>query len=416
MHAAATSPEINHHELVRSRWGVAAVYVAAGALSHLEAMPVSMAPILVAAGVTVATNLLLARRADAAAGRSATLGLLLFDTLLLSAVLSATGGASNPLSAMYIVQIALAGLLLRGPWAWVLAAVSVLAFGMLFLIPSAPAEHAHHHPAPSDAFGDHLRGMWLAFAMTSTLIAYFVTRLTHQLSQARGRATRAERVAALASMAAGTSHQLGTPLASILLAASEMQRALSRGADPDALREDVTLVAEQARRCRTILDAMLAQAGEMVGEAPVDTSPAALVQDAIAGLPSSERARVEVSFAQELPALHLPVRVVAQALQNLLQNAVDASAAETPIYLHVEATPEGRLCFQVRDRGIGIAPEAAAEALEPFVSSKLEQGHGLGLFLARALSEQLGGHLSLGPAEGGGSEARFEIQPRVPGR
>ena len=35
------------------------------------------------------------------------------------------------------------------------------------------------------------------------------------------------------------------------------------------------------------------------------------------------------------------------------------------------------------------------------------------LFLARALSEQLGGELRLGPAEGGGAEARFIVRPRV---
>lgn len=404
----ATAPLTNAHELVRSRWGVAAAYLAATALSHFQAMSVPVAPILGAALVTAVTNAVLALRAPQAAGRMGTLALLLFDTLLLSTVLALTGGASNPLSAMYIVWIALAGLLLRRPWAWVLAAISVLAYGSLFFIPADPGPHGHAHH--SDPFGAHLRDMWLAFALTSALIAYFVTRLTEQLARARTRAARAERVAALASLAAGTSHQLGTPLASILLAATEMRRCLDQHCDPAQMREDVELVATQARRCRTIIDAMLAEAGQMVGEAPVETTASALLGDVLAGLPGSDRARVAVQLREPLPTLHLPARVVAQALQNLVQNAIDASPVAARVEVEALACDEDRLCFQVRDHGRGLDPESAEAAMEPFVSSKDEPGHGLGLFLARALAEQLGGQLTLRRAQGGGMVARFEIR------
>ena len=72
------------------------------------------------------------------------------------------------------------------------------------------------------------------------------------------------------------------------------------------------------------------------------------------------------------------------------------------------AADEGsrRLVFEIADRGAGISPEMLARVGEPFFTTKpAGQGMGLGIFLARAIVERLGGELSIRSAPGAGTTA-----------
>jgi signal transduction histidine kinase len=68
------------------------------------------------------------------------------------------------------------------------------------------------------------------------------------------------------------------------------------------------------------------------------------------------------------------------------------------------------LVFQVADRGSGIAPEILGRVGEPFFTTKpTGKGMGLGIFLARAIVERLGGELSIGSAPGAGTTATVSL-------
>ena len=54
------------------------------------------------------------------------------DTLCLTVMLGLTGGATNPFSLLYLVQITLSAVVLRKMWTWVLGALSTVCFGLLF--------------------------------------------------------------------------------------------------------------------------------------------------------------------------------------------------------------------------------------------------------------------------------------------
>ena len=72
----------------------------------------------------------------------------------------------------------------------------------------------------------------------------------------------------------------------------------------------------------------------------------------------------------------------------------------------MSADDERRLVFEVADRGSGIAPEILGRVGEPFFTTKpTGKGMGLGIFLARAIVERLGGELSIGSAPGRGTTA-----------
>lgn len=443
--------------LLQPRWGAVVAFVvalAASVLGLVQHLP--PVPILVGAGVTLASNFLIPGLAQRIGMRPLALGLLLFDTVLLTAVLFATGGAANPLTALYLIPVSMAALMLSPRAAWVLALAAIGAFGLLFFAPGGAQLHAGHHDslaavtqpsaahpqrpphhhhhghaqhddspqsgqvpgtplAGSGTFDLHLQGMWAAFTLTTLLVTYFVTRVAtalrsreQQLARVRDRALRAEKVASLASLAASTAHELGTPFASIALAASEMRGAIGRGEDAKGLAADVELVREQIKRCRDILDAMLNQAGEMVGEAPSETAAQRLVDGAIDGLAESDRTRVQAHVPTALAPLRVPPRLVVQALQNLLRNGLDASSTEHPVTLEVAQTPHATR-FVVRDRGVGMDAEALAQATEPFLSSNTGRGRGLGLFLTRSVAERLGGELTLESSPGAGTTAVFEV-------
>ena len=99
-----------------------------------------------------------------------------------------------------------------------------------------------------------------------------------------------------------------------------------------------------------------------------------------------------------------PARAAArgrQALRGVLKNAQDASPAERRRRLTVGAVRTARVDFAVADRGAGMPPEVLARIGEPFFTTKPPgRGMGLGLFLARAVVERLGGTLQLDSERG----------------
>ena len=432
-HLASVDPQrldLDVEWLRRPRWGVVATFLVALLLSQLGVVQgMAPVPVWVGAAVTATTNLLLPNFSRHVAVQPLAMSLLVLDAVMLTVVLYFSGGAANPLTALYLTPIALAAVLLPGRYAWLLPTLTISAFFVLFFSPES-REHEHqlahvgHHAAhgvgPS-VFNLHLRGMWVAFALTAGSTAYFVThvatalrRRERELVDVRARAYRAERVAALASLAASTAHELGTPLASIQLAASEMGRAIERGADPRALAQDAALVHGEVRRCREILDAMLSEAGETVGEVPSMQDGGALLQAAIATLPESDRGRVEMTVPPGPVPLSTPARIVTQALHNLIRNALDASPMDRPVQVSV-ATSGDHVEFVVSDQGLGMDHDTLQQALEPFVTTKPGRGKGLGLFLTSSVAERLGGGLRLESSSGRGTRAVFDIRSNAVG-
>jgi two-component system, sensor histidine kinase RegB len=351
------------------------------------------------------------------AGRTDTLvtiaGLLVCaDVIALSWLLLRSGGVLNPASVFYLAQIVVVALVLGRTWTWIVTALSVGGYAALFLVPSDELLAAQvMHPE----IALHMRGMWLAFALTALIIAVLVARLAiaverrdRALDELRDRTARTARAAGLATLAAGAAHELSTPLSTIAVAARELELGLAdRRPDAD-LQQDARLIRSETDRCRQILDAMAGQSGDPVGQTPRPSSLAEVASAVRARLSPAEITRVSIDVPDD--RIVWPVDVIARAIGNLVQNALQASTA--PVSLIVTPAGDGRIRMTVTDRGEGMSADHLSRAGEPFFTTKpAGAGTGLGLFVARSSIEQLGGSLSLSSAVGQGTTATV-ILPR----
>lgn len=374
-------------------------------------------PLLVLVALGALSNLALARRLKAPDPVHPSLpGFILgLDILLLTGLLYFSGGAANPFTAIYLVHVALAAVVMRGAWAWALGGLAILGFGLLFFWNVHVHSLAHMNHGGGDGISLHLVGMWVAFAIAAGLIAAFVGRVNEALRQREAEVAalrdlnaRQARLAALTTLAAGVAHELGTPLGTIAVAAGELQRsagALGLG-DGDIL-QDATLIRQEVDRCRRILDQMAEPSGASLGEDFQDLAWADLEADLVAGLPAEDRARVAFQWPLEACG-PVPRRGLARALRALLSNALQA--APFPAQVLVRASLDATRChLVVEDAGCGMAPEVLARAGEPFFTTRAEgRGMGLGLFLARTFAEQLGGGLQVDSAPGRGTRVALD--------
>lgn len=407
--------------LVGLRWfAVASQALTVLVAERLLHMPLSTGRLYAIVAATATSNLLCALwlRKKPHVREGALAALMALDFVLLTALLHAAGGASNPFTLLYLVHIALAAIVLRPAYAWALAALAAACFAALFALPpEAPAAHVHHASHGPAEMNLHLQGMWFAFAVAAFVITYFVTRVTHDLelqrreaALAQARALRSEKLASLATLAAGAAHELATPLATIAVVAKELERELSRGSNAD----DARLIREEVGRCKLILEQMASDAGESAGEAFRQVDVRALIETSLEGL--SERERVQVEITGEA-VLKVPTNVLARALRGLVRNALQASTAEVTLRAEPVAPSSTRhqrapreLAIEVRDEGTGMSPEVLANVGEPFFTTKpTGQGMGLGVFLARALCDRLGGRFELSSKVGQGTRVTMTL-------
>jgi two-component system sensor histidine kinase RegB len=322
------------------------------------------------------------------------------DVVLLTGLLDITGGPFNPFVVIYAVGVWLA-IMLSTPAGIAVGLTAGVSFGWL-LLDHLRAGLAEHHRL--NDFPTHLFTMWFAGSCVADLVAHYVLRARvafaaqqQQLDAARDRAARSERLASLTTLAAGAAHELSTPLATIAVVTTELERA-ARQIPAAGLGDDIKLIQDAVQRCRAILDGMSGRAaGDGLARAPM--SAAAIAELACAALPADRRTRLRLDLAQ---APHDAIDggvEVSRALSSLLKNAFDASG-DVPVSLHVRAYDAG-VRFTVHDRGHGMSDDVRQRAGEPFFTTKAPgEGLGLGLFLARTIAEQFGGSLRFDSTDG----------------
>ncbi len=408
-------PDLALPWVAKLRYGLLAGLVSLILLTHyVLGVRLPIAWLAIPLAVMALSNLLAPQVIRRLGARPALGTLLALDTLCLTALLALTGGPANPFTVLYLVQITLSAVILSKAWTWALGLASAAGFGLLFAVHvRLPIFEAHH---TADGFSAHLTGMWLAFAAGALLITVFIGKVSEAMRKReqevlalRDRLARHERLGAIATLAAGAAHELGTPLGTIAVASKDLEyyaTEISRNAE---VAEDARLIRSEVERCRRILNQMSARGAEPLGEAPAVAQLEEFLESVVAGLPAAARPAVRTEVAGARREAAFPCEAARQALTALVKNALDASEAGQRVSLSAEAAA-GKLRFTVRDAGHGMSPEVLNRVGEPFYTTKAPgQGMGLGAFLARLLAQRLEGSLTFDSEPGAGTRAVLEF-------
>jgi two-component system, OmpR family, sensor histidine kinase KdpD len=196
------------------------------------------------------------------------------------------------------------------------------------------------------------------------------------------------------------SHDLKTPLASVLGAASTM-RDLGDGLDDTQKRDLLATVIDESERLNrfiaNLLDMTKLESGAVVpNTAPHDVSE--IVGSALrrAGKILGHH-KVSLELSPDLPMLELDAVLFEQVLFNLLDNAAKYAPAGTTISIR-GARDGGRVLLQVMDEGDGIPPEELESVFDKFYrvqkGDHVRPGTGLGLAISRGFVEAMRGTIS----------------------
>ena len=348
-----------------------------------------------------------------------------WDIVQLTLLIYFTGGPMNPFTFIYLVHVALGAILMQSGWAWGLSLMTIFSYALLFILPPAPDFNEGLVPSyagsaacvtDSSSMALHLQGMWAAYAITAFFIVFFVSRIrkamaSHQqtLASLEDEKQRSEKMASLATLAAGAAHEFSTPLSTIAVAVGEMVHHFNdQGGDPELIA-DANLIKTEITKCREILRQMAADSGEHLGESFIAITLAELCDRVIAEFKNETGREITFDLEPESRTITIPIHTWLRTIRGLTKNAHDACPTGE---IHGRIIIDNEyLAITISDQGPGMSADEIARATEPFFTTKEPgKGLGLGLFLARSLAERFDGDLLIDSEAGQGSKVTFRVK------
>lgn len=341
---------------------------------------------------------------------------ILADILGITCIFYFIGGASNPFVSYYLVPLAIAAATL--PWKFVtllslasFASYSSLLFFYQPIVMLEPELHTHGAADLSINVHPHTIGMWFNFLLSASLICFFVVRMATalkerelELSFNREETLRDEQVLAVATLAAGTAHELGTPLTTMKVLVAEL---LEENSEKSELNEDLANINNQLTYCREILRKLVDQS-ESVKRAGDKKE---LIEDYCSRVFDQWRLiRPDVHAEIKIKRTKLSVAAslhptIDQAILNILNNAADASPASVAVQAAWDAK---ELIVTIDDEGDGI-DESLISQLGQKILTTTGRGMGLGLFLSNATINRYGGSLKFDRRIEGGTRTEIIV-------
>ena len=341
---------------------------------------------------------------------------LLFDVLSLSVLLYFGGGASNPFVSFFLVPITISAAILPWTYTWAVAGISLACYTFLLFF-YRPLSILMPEDMDMSSMGGlpnlHIIGMWCNFIVSAVLITYFVVKMAAEirsqdikLNDYREDNMRNEQILAVATQAAGTAHELGTPLNTMTILVREMADDYQEN---PALAKDIATLEMQLASCKKSLQEMVKRADlRNAGMARQSAIPVFIEQilEQWSLLRPEVRLNQEYIAADESPQIHVD-STLQQAIVNILNNAADASPEG--IDLVVDWNTENWTLI-IRDYGKGVDEEMMAYLGSEIVSNK-EKGMGVGMILSQASIERMGGEVSISshPEQGTLTQIRLPV-------
>jgi two-component system, sensor histidine kinase RegB len=371
-----------------------------------------LVPMLVVIFALVALNLVSAAylRNRAKISSRELLLALMFDVAALTAQLYLSGGAANPFTSLYLLQVMLGAVLLDTRSTWSLVALTCVCFALLtvFYLPLALSDQGF-----TDPFSLHIAGMSIGFLLDAVLLVVFVTRINRNLRERdahlaalRQHAAEEDHIVRMGLLASGAAHELGTPLASMSVIVSDWRRMPKLTNDPE-VAEDLAEMDASLQRCKSIVTGILVSAGEARGEG----SSATTVNTFLTELVEEWRAARSATALSFVNSFGSDLAIVSDtALTQMVFNVLDNAFEVSPGWIELAARRNASaLVLRVSDNGPGFSPGMFAQLGKPYQSSKGRPGGGLGLFLVVNVVRKLGGQVTAENRPQGGAAVTLTL-------
>lgn len=233
-------------------------------------------------------------------------------------------------------------------------------------------------------------------------------RAAHEMRQLREDLAHADRVSAMAQLAAGLAHELGQPLGAILRNA-EAAEVLIEEQPPDLaeIRAILADVRQDDQRAASVIQRMRAMLKRQTVER-TQLSVAEIMQEValLVGHNALERqVQLSIEVSPDLPPVWGDRIQLQQVLLNLILNGMDAVSHLPPptrcLTLQTRLAARDLVEVRVRDSGPGVAAQDVARVFQSFFSTKPD-GLGIGLAVSQTIIEAHGGRIWVEqPSQGG---------------
>lgn len=206
------------------------------------------------------------------------------------------------------------------------------------------------------------------------------------------------------SLLLSISHDLRTPLATIIGTLSTLQTYLPRLSD-DEKNELLSGALEESHRLHRYVENLLQATKLQHNAVRLNTRAQAITPIIESVIQRFDSPRIQFRKDGSLPPVLVRETLIDQALYNVIDNALKYAPADTPVTINAQATAENEMLITVEDQGPGINPELREKVFDPFYSTRSgdsgEGGIGLGLSVAAGLVRAHGGRIWLAPGEAG---------------
>jgi two-component system, NtrC family, sensor kinase len=238
-----------------------------------------------------------------------------------------------------------------------------------------------------------------------------VVEKTRELKGAQDHMLHVEKMASMGKMAAVVAHEVNNPLSGILTYAKLLRKWVATGQVKHEKREEamqcLDLIAAESRRCGDLIKNLLS----LSRTAPMNVQSTNL-HEVIERCLLLVRHQLELTgielqlnLADDLPPVPCDPAQIEQVLLALIMNAIDAMPPGGTLWLETRLSHDkSEVEIQVRDDGVGIAPDVLPQIFEPFMTTKEHgRGVGLGLAISRGIVERHSGRIEVQSELGSGT-------------
>jgi two-component system sensor histidine kinase RegB len=340
---------------------------------------------------------------------------LLFDVVAFALQIYLSGGISNPIISLFLLQVIIGAILLKPLFSWLIALITFIFYLLLskffyvinfdLIANSAMQNHHHNH---HDNFSLHLQGMLVSYIILAILLIIFIGKIIknirdgeqkiHDLEQ---QFLKEKQMVEIALFATSSAHNLGSPLSTISVIISDWKKIHH----DKNLQDDIKIIDSQLQKCKNILSEIL----NYSGKSRLESFESQSLKNCCENLVKNWQKNYEIKELQYdfLCTIEQPFffdNILMQAIYNVFNNAFEAYKNIIKITF---SNDENNLIIKIIDDGNGFDEKVLKNLGKPNLSTKKSSGFGLHLTIKTL--EKINGNLIVKNIKNHGAQVEILI-------